>query len=69
MKSIKKTKQSLSSPAPAFGIESSSESFIESDQDKYLRTAECAYYKAQARGFELGHEVDDWLEAETELSQ
>jgi hypothetical protein len=27
-----------------------------------------AYLKAQQRGFVPGHEVDDWLEAERELS-
>lgn len=29
--------------------------------------AECAYYKAERRDFEPGHEWDDWLEAEKEL--
>jgi hypothetical protein len=29
--------------------------------------AEIAYYKAENRGFEAGHDVDDWLEAEREL--
>ncbi|HUX83325.1 MAG TPA: DUF2934 domain-containing protein [Halothiobacillus sp.] len=28
-----------------------------------------AYYKAEARGFAPGHELNDWLEAEQELSQ
>ncbi len=28
-----------------------------------------AYFKAEARGFSPGHEVDDWLEAERELIQ
>jgi hypothetical protein len=28
-----------------------------------------AYFKSVGRGFELGHEVDDWLEAETEYAQ
>jgi len=26
-----------------------------------------AYYKAEQRGFEPGHELEDWLEAEQEL--
>ena len=26
--------------------------------------AQIAYYKAENRGFEAGHDVDDWLEAE-----
>lgn len=29
--------------------------------------AECAYLKAEARGFAPGYEMDDWLEAEQEL--
>ena len=31
--------------------------------------AERAYYKAEQRGFITGHEVEDWLEAEQELSK
>jgi hypothetical protein len=26
-----------------------------------------AYYRAEKRGFEPGHEMDDWLEAEREI--
>lgn len=29
--------------------------------------AEAAYYRAQRRGFAPGHEVEDWIEAETEV--
>jgi hypothetical protein len=29
--------------------------------------AELAYYKAENRGFEAGHDVQDWLDAEREL--
>ncbi len=32
--------------------------------DVSAKIAECAYYKAESRGFEPGHEVEDWLEAE-----
>jgi hypothetical protein len=28
-----------------------------------------AYYRAEKRGFEPGHEIDDWLEAEKEISK
>ncbi|MGR9087740.1 MAG: DUF2934 domain-containing protein [Gammaproteobacteria bacterium] len=28
---------------------------------------ERAFFKAQKRGFEPGHELDDWLEAEKEI--
>jgi len=27
-----------------------------------------AYYRAEKRGFEPGHEMDDWLEAEQEIT-
>ena len=29
--------------------------------------SEAAYYKAEKRGFESGHEEQDWLEAEREI--
>lgn len=32
------------------------------------RIAELAYYKAECRGFEPGYELQDWLEAEKEIS-
>jgi len=32
------------------------------------RIAERAYYLAERRDFESGHELDDWLEAETSES-
>lgn len=31
------------------------------------RVAEAAYYRAERRGFESGHEEEDWLEAEREI--
>jgi hypothetical protein len=31
--------------------------------------AELAYFRAQSRGFEPGHEVEDWLAAEAELEK
>jgi hypothetical protein len=35
--------------------------------DGDARIAELAYYKAERRGFEPGHELDAWLEAEREF--
>lgn len=29
--------------------------------------AEAAYFRAQRRGFEPGHELEDWLQAEADL--
>ena len=43
-----------------------------SDLDKEKRNvhiAVSAYYKAQARGFEPGYELEDWLAAEAEENQ
>lgn len=34
---------------------------------RYSQIAENAYYKAEARGFEPGHELDDWIAAENEF--
>ena len=35
------------------------------DLDKLI--AEEAYYRAQSRGFEPGHELEDWIAAEKEV--
>lgn len=35
--------------------------------DTRRRIAEAAYYKAKERGFEPGHELEDWVEAESEV--
>jgi hypothetical protein len=39
---------------------------INSDRD--ARIAELAYYKAEQRGFEPGHELEDWYAAEQEIN-
>ena len=33
------------------------------------RIAEYAYYQSENRGFESGHDVEDWLEAERHFEQ
>lgn len=35
---------------------------------RHAMIAEAAYYRAEKRGFENGHEVQDWLEAEMEIN-
>lgn len=35
------------------------------DAQDYIE--KCAYFKAEARGFAPGHELDDWLAAEAEI--
>jgi membrane-bound lytic murein transglycosylase MltF len=47
-------------------------SFIEPDKfvdagQKLALISEAAYYRAERRGFDPGHELDDWLEAEREI--
>lgn len=37
--------------------------------DCYTKIAEIAFYKAERRGFEPGHEFDDWVEAEQEFQE
>lgn len=40
------------------------------DPDKFqAMIATRAYYKAEKRGFAVGHEMEDWLEAEKEVSE
>lgn len=31
--------------------------------------SEAAYYRAKQRGFQPGHELDDWIQAEAEVSR
>jgi Protein of unknown function (DUF2934) len=38
-------------------------------RSKHERIAELAYYRALQRGFEPGHELEDWLAAEAEIGQ
>lgn len=67
-------RQIYSTPIPIIGIESALELAsnnlddleIEAN-DKLSCIAVAAYYKAQARGYEPGHELQDWLDAEAEI--
>ncbi len=60
-------------PIPVIGIETKVKSGNESRQilkvgDKRDLIAVRAYCKAEARGFEAGHEMEDWLTAEAEVA-
>lgn len=35
--------------------------------ERRMRIAQAAYYRAERRGFTPGHELDDWLAAEAEI--
>ena len=37
-------------------------------EERHRRISDAAYYRAERRGFAPGHEDEDWLEAEKELS-
>jgi hypothetical protein len=38
-------------------------------QDRFAMIAEAAYFAAQSRGFEPGHEMEDWIAAEKEVDR
>jgi hypothetical protein len=38
-------------------------------EDRSRMIAEAAYYRAERRGFEPGHELEDWLAAEVEIDR
>jgi hypothetical protein len=40
-----------------------------SDTERRMMIAEAAYFRAQSRDFQPGHEVEDWLEAEAEVDR
>jgi hypothetical protein len=39
----------------------------EESTERHDRIARAAYRRAQERGFEPGHDLEDWLEAEREI--
>lgn len=40
---------------------------LENPEEILAMIQERAFYKSQKRGFEPGHEMEDWLEAEKEI--
>ena len=40
-----------------------------SDDERRRLISESAYYRAERRGFEPGHEEEDWLEAEKDVDR
>jgi hypothetical protein len=38
-----------------------------SSEETRRRIAEAAYFRAKGRNFEPGHELEDWVEAESEV--
>jgi Protein of unknown function (DUF2934) len=48
------------------GQKSSTDEFTLACSGQHARIAELAYLKAEKRGFETGHEQEDWFDAERE---
>ncbi len=72
MELAKTTPMITKNPIPVIGIETKVKSSNESRQalkgeDRQSLIAVRAYCKAEARGFEPGHEMEDWLAAEAEV--
>ena len=51
---------------PTYSIVTRSSAYVE-PQEREAMIAESAYFRSAHRGFEPGHEVDDWLAAESEI--
>ncbi|MGB7816320.1 MAG: DUF2934 domain-containing protein [Methylotenera sp.] len=64
MELLKAAPTKAKSPIPVIGMESTHEI---NDEDRCTQIAVRAYYKAEARGYEPGHEIQDWLDAEAEV--
>lgn len=63
MSSLKTTKK-----VPTIATKSFSGKAKKLSKDQvFSQVALLAYYKAEARGYEPGHEIQDWLEAEAEM--
>ena len=76
MEPIIAKRQADSATLPAIGIEPEQESINRKlnstkleGEDKQSSIAVLAYYKAEARGYEPGNEVQDWLDAEAEIME
>ncbi len=67
-KTLKSTAESSVQPGSTATSDHSSHNWHNLDNRLSL-IAESAYFKAQKREFEPGHEEADWLEAEQELAE
>jgi hypothetical protein len=62
-----KTAPDAPSTQPASGAMRGNTAARLSPEDVYRLIQESAYFKAKARGFAPGNEVQDWIEAEAEV--
>jgi hypothetical protein len=71
---VKSTKKAKSTSSPKstkrkLSVISNPSEASQNEKERNARVAVSAYFKAQARGFEPGYELADWLAAEAEESQ
>jgi Protein of unknown function (DUF2934) len=63
---IKSRQRRKAVPPPSNSVVTRSAAYIEPEARDSL-IAEAAYFRSAHRGFEPGHEIDDWLAAESEI--
>ena len=59
-------KRSRGAQPPINSVVTRSSAYVE-PQEREAMFAESAYFRSAQRGFEPGHEVDDWLASEAEI--
>jgi hypothetical protein len=62
----RKGKRSRGAQPPINSLVTRSSAYVE-PQEREAMIAESAYFRSAHRGFEPGHEVDDWLASEAEI--
>jgi len=64
----RKTKTPTRAAAPRTNKEISPDARVELTREELQRLiSEAAYFRAKQRGFEPGHELEDWIQAEAEV--
>jgi hypothetical protein len=53
--------------APAAAVTPERAAAVVTEPERHALVAQAAYFRAKARGFEAGRELDDWVEAESEV--
>lgn len=68
---MKHSKEIISTGTAARGTQrkAAEKSVCASTEDRQCMIAEAAYYRAHARGFAPGYELEDWLQAEAEVNR
>jgi Protein of unknown function (DUF2934) len=60
------SKRARATPPPENSVVTRSSAYIEPEARDAM-VAEAAYFRSAHRGFEPGHEIDDWLSAESDI--